>query len=121
MRNMHDPNENRQGYKPSKVGWIPEDWSLAPLQSCANFLDNQRVPIKEQIRKSRQGPYPYYGASGIIDYVDDYIFDDDLILLGEDGANIILRTTPLAFRAHGKMPLQQNLWVDSGSGSPRMV
>jgi type I restriction enzyme, S subunit len=48
------------------------------------------------------GDYPYYGASGIIDYVDEYIFDDDLILLGEDGANIIDRSSPLAFKVSGK-------------------
>jgi type I restriction enzyme S subunit len=46
--------------------------------------------------------YPYYGASGIIDYVEDYIFDEALILIGEDGANLLSRSTPLAFEAQGK-------------------
>jgi len=54
-----------------------------------------------------QGKYPYYGASGIIDYVNDYLFDDDLILLGEDGANILTRSTPLAFLVSGKV------WVNN--------
>ncbi len=54
-----------------------------------------------------QGPYPYYGASGIIDYVNDFLFDDELILLGEDGANIVNRSSPLAFRVSGK------IWVNN--------
>lgn len=58
-----------------------------------------------------QGKYPYYGASGIIDYVNDYIFDDDLILLGEDGANIITRSTPLAFLVSGKVWINNHAHV----------
>ena len=49
-----------------------------------------------------QGYYPYYGASGIIDYINDYLFDDDLILVGEDGENVVSRNLPLAFRVQGK-------------------
>jgi type I restriction enzyme S subunit len=53
-------------------------------------------------REGKQGEYPYYGASGIIDYVQDYIFDEDLILIAEDGANLLSKSTPLAFVATGK-------------------
>lgn len=67
-----------------------------------DFLDGQRKPLESADRAKRQGSYPYYGASGIIDYIDDYIFDEPLILLGEDGANIINRSTPLCFIATGK-------------------
>ena len=49
-----------------------------------------------------KGEYPYYGASGIIDYINDYIFDEELILMGEDGANIVTRSTKLIFLAKGK-------------------
>ena len=48
------------------------------------------------------GPYPYYGASGIVDYVDGYLFDEELILLSEDGANITDRNYPICFLATGK-------------------
>lgn len=51
--------------------------------------------------------FPYYGASGIIDWIDDFIFDDELILIGEDGANIVDRSTPLAFKVSGK------IWVNN--------
>jgi restriction endonuclease S subunit len=50
----------------------------------------------------KNGIYPYYGASGIVDYVDDYIFDEDLLLISEDGANLISRNTPIAFSISGK-------------------
>lgn len=103
---MHK-NINRLGYKTTKVGWIPKDWSVKQLGECADFLDSQRVPLKDEDRQNRQGIYPYYGASGIIDYIDDYLFDDELILLGEDGANILTRTTRLAFRVSGKV------WVNN--------
>ncbi|MBK9193248.1 MAG: restriction endonuclease subunit S [Crocinitomicaceae bacterium] len=72
------------------------------LGSICDFLDGQRRPIKEEDRAKIKGKYPYYGASGIIDYVNDFIFDDDLILLGEDGENILSRALPLAFRVSGK-------------------
>ena len=48
------------------------------------------------------GEYPYYGASGIVDYVDDYIFDGDYLLISEDGANLVARVTPIAFSISGK-------------------
>ena len=88
-------NDNQHipfGYKPSPLGPIPEDWEVKRLGEVCNFLDSQRVPIKDGDRVKMQGKYPYYGASGIIDYVNDYLFDDDLILLGEDGANILTRS-----------------------------
>ncbi|MFK5998299.1 MAG: restriction endonuclease subunit S [Rhodobacterales bacterium] len=58
--------------------------------------------VKESDRASMQGQYPYYGASGIIDSINDFIFDDDLILLGEDGENIVSRNLPLVFKVSGK-------------------
>ena len=70
------------------------------LGECCEILDSMRIPITATDR--REGPYPYYGANGIQDYVDDYIFDEPLLLLGEDGANIINRSTPLCFIATGK-------------------
>lgn len=81
---------------------LPAEWGKKKLSQVVHFWDNKRVPIKEGDRQNRQGPYPYYGASGIIDYIDDYIFDEDLILLAEDGANILARSTPIAFKATGK-------------------
>ena len=78
------------------------EWTSCTLQDTVDFLDGQRKPLESADRARRQGTYPYYGASGIIDYIDDYIFDEPLLLLGEDGANIINRSTPLCFIATGK-------------------
>ena len=98
---------NNTTFKPSPLGPIPSDWEVKELGEIAEFLDGKRKPIKDEDRSKIQGIYPYYGASGIIDYVNDYIFDDELILLGEDGANIINRSSPLAFKVSGK------IWINN--------
>ena len=83
------------------------EWKENKLEECVEFLDGDRKPIKESERISEKRIYPYYGASGIIDYIDDYIFDDSLILLSEDGANILERKYRVAFIATGK------IWVNN--------
>ena len=76
------------------------EWETSRLDSCVYFLDSLRKPIDEGSRI--KGIYPYYGASGIVDYINDYIFDEELILLSEDGANITDRNYPVCFLANGK-------------------
>jgi type I restriction enzyme S subunit len=84
----------------SKVGF---EWkSLAEIGENVN---SKRKPITKGNRK--EGIYPYYGASGIVDYVEGYIFDGDYLLISEDGANLLARTTPIAFSASGKF------WVNN--------
>ena len=70
------------------------------LQDCCEILDSMRVPITASDRK--KGPYPYYGANGIQDYVADYIFDDELVLVAEDGGNFGSKERPIAYRVSGK-------------------
>lgn len=79
-----------------------DDWKDEKLEDVVDFLDDRRKPIKDSDRNNIKGIYPYYGASGIIDYINDYIFDEELLLLGEDGANILSRSTQLVFKATGK-------------------
>lgn len=86
---------------------IPASWDARPLSSVVDNFDGKRVPIKAEDRKKRNGIYPYYGASGVIDCIDDYIFDGAYVLVGEDGANLIARSTPIAFIASGKF------WVNN--------
>ena len=76
------------------------EWKNLSLDDCVNFLDSKRKPIEEGNRT--KGIFPYYGASGIVDYINDYIFDEELILLSEDGANITDRNYPVCFLAKGK-------------------
>ena len=70
------------------------------LEDCCEILDSMRVPITSSDRV--EGPYPYYGANGIQDHVSDYIFDDELVLLAEDGGNFGSKERPIAYRVSGK-------------------
>ena len=90
-------------YKP-KID-IDPDWEMVELGGLAKNLDGKRVPITKAVRD--EGKYPYYGASGIVDYVADFIFDEDLLLISEDGANLLARVTPIAFSVSGKV------WVNN--------
>ena len=70
------------------------------IEECCEILDSMRIPITATERKT--GKYPYYGANGIQDYVEDYIFDDELVLLAEDGGNFGSKDKPIAYRVSGK-------------------
>ena len=70
------------------------------IEDCCEILDSMRVPITASKREI--GEYPYYGANGIQDYVADYIFDDELVLLAEDGGNFGSKERPIAYRVSGK-------------------
>ena len=70
------------------------------VEDCCQILDSMRVPITASDRE--EGEYPYYGANGIQDYVADYIFDDELVLLAEDGGNFGSKERPIAYRVSGK-------------------
>ena len=82
-----------------------KSFPVRTLPEVGENLDSRRIPITGGDRKT--GIYPYYGASGIVDYVDDYIFDEDILLISEDGANLLARVTPIAFPASGKV------WVNN--------
>lgn len=75
-------------------------WPVKKLPELSQNLDNRRIPITKSDRKA--GKYPYYGASGIVDYVAEYIFDGDTLLISEDGANLLARSTPIAFSVSGQ-------------------
>ncbi|MEL0626621.1 restriction endonuclease subunit S [Salinibacterium amurskyense] len=74
--------------------------TLLPLEDLAQNLDNKRKPVTRDARTP--GEIPYYGASGVVDYVSDFIFDGDYLLVSEDGANLLARSTPIAFSISGK-------------------
>lgn len=97
--------------RPSGIEWlgdVPEHWQKKRVKNLFKCLNYKRIPLSSSERglmKSRQ--YDYYGASGIIDKVDNYIFDDDLLLIAEDGANLVMRNLQLAIIARGKF------WVNN--------
>jgi type I restriction enzyme S subunit len=82
-------------------------WPIVEFSEACQNEDGARIPVRASDRADRVGQYPYYGASGIIDYVDDYIFEGERLLIGEDGANLIARSSPVAFIASG------NYWVNN--------
>jgi type I restriction enzyme S subunit len=84
------------------LGMVPQHWTIKKLKYSVRFLNYRRIPLSAEERGGLEKIHPYYGASGIIDHVDRYIFDEPLILIGEDGANLLSRSTPLAFIATGK-------------------
>ena len=86
---------------------MSSEWPLKKISEIADFLNSKRIPLKSLDRQKRQGPYPYYGASGIVDRIDGYIFDGTYLLISEDGENLRTRKTPIAFKAHGKF------WVNN--------
>ncbi|WP_257286520.1 restriction endonuclease subunit S [Endozoicomonas sp. SESOKO1] len=94
-------------FQKTELGRIPVVWEVATIGSISENFDNLRVPIKSEDRQNRQGEYPYYGAQGIIDFVDDYIFEGDYLLVAEDGENVKSRKYDIALYVSGKF------WVNN--------
>lgn len=83
------------------------NWFMSSFVSTVRNFDGDRIALSKNVREFRKGKYPYYGATEIVDYVDDFIFDGKYILIGEDGANLLSKTKKLAFIASGKF------WVNN--------
>ena len=94
-------------YIDEKFGKVPVGWKVKKIGEVTENLDNYRKPIKSGDRNKIKGKYPYYGAAGIVDYINDYLFDGIYILFGEDGENLISRKVPQAFIVKGKF------WVNN--------
>lgn len=91
---------NQYLYYQNKLFSTATDIKLVTIDKISHNCDNQRKPVTSTNREA--GDIPYYGASGIVDYVKDYIFDGDYLLVSEDGANLLARSTPIAFSITGK-------------------
>src|SRR5450759_5005845 len=89
------------------------EWKERTLAELTANFDGQRIPVKETERKL--GPYPYYGASGVVDHVDKYIFDGDYLLIAEDGENLRTQKTPIAFLARGKFWVNNHAHIVTGN------
>lgn len=90
------------------------NWFEKPLGEVTNNHDGKRRPVKESDRK--KGLFPYYGASGVVDYVDGYLFDGSYLLVAEDGENLRSRQTPIAFMAHGRFWVNNHAHIVTGNG-----
>ena len=101
----------REGYKITELGEIPESWDVVNLKSIVINYDSKRIPLKSEDRSDTQGIYPYYGAQGIIDFIDKYIFDGEYLLVAEDGENVKSRKYNIAFIAKGKFWLNNHAHI----------
>lgn len=84
-----------------------KNWDEYTFKDIVNFHNELRVPIKKLDREKIQGEYPYYGATGIVDYINDYKFDGEYLLISEDGKALFHRNKPIAFIAKGQF------WVNN--------
>ena len=92
---------------------MPSPWPTAQLGTVTVNHDSRRSPVREIDRKA--GPYPYYGASGVVDHVDEYIFEGLHLLIAEDGENLRSRQTPVAFLADGKFWVNNHAHIVTGN------
>ena len=93
---------------------LPASWVWTRFGDITISRDGERVPVSKTERQHRAKIYDYYGASGVIDKIDGYLFDKPLLLIGEDGANLINRSTPIAFIARGKYWVNNHAHVIDG-------
>jgi len=91
----------------SKPYVLPGSWALAPLEAVVEVLDHQRVPVNRTDRSQRAGDVPYYGATGQVGWIDDHLFNEELVLLGEDGVQFF---DPLAQKAY---VIRGRAWVNN--------
>ena len=93
-----------------------EEWKEYKLGEVVNILDYKRVPLSSKERSTRKGNYPYYGAQGIIDYIDDYIFDGTYLLIAEDGENLKSQKQNVAQLASGKYWVNNHAHIVESNG-----
>ncbi|MEL4028234.1 restriction endonuclease subunit S [Caldifermentibacillus hisashii] len=115
------PNENGKPYKSSggemvesELGMIPKGWKVSKLSELITLYDSKRIPLSKNERDKREKIYPYYGASSLMDYVDDYIFDGVYVLLGEDGTVIDELGYPILQYVWGKFWVNNHAHVIKG-------
>jgi type I restriction enzyme S subunit len=97
---------------------LPAGWAWASLAEVTLNFDGDRIPLKLEDRGKRAGEFAYYGASGIIDTIDAYLFDGDFLLIAEDGANLLSRSSPIAFAASGRFWVNNHAHVVKPVGAP---
>jgi type I restriction enzyme, S subunit len=92
------------------------EWQTLPLGKAVDILDSQRIPVNSEERAKRAGAVPYYGATAQVGWIDDYIFDEELVLLGEDGAPFLDSAKPKAYMIRGKAWVNNHAHVLRGKG-----
>ncbi|WP_437896419.1 restriction endonuclease subunit S [Sorangium sp. So ce124] len=91
----------------SELPELPEGWVWSIVDEIVTNHDHKRVPLRQEERSLRRGDFPYYGAFGVIDHVNAYLFDGNYLLVAEDGKNLLERKRPIALQASGRF------WVNN--------
>jgi len=99
------------------VGTLPIGWQYQPISESMDFFDSQRVPLSSMQRDEMEKIYPYYGAAKLMDYVDDYLFDGEYLLLGEDGTVITTDGFPVLQLVNDKFWVNNHAHVIRGKGN----
>ena len=89
----------------------PDDWDIIPIKYCTECIDSQRIPLNSEERDDIQGEIPYWGAGGIVDHIDDWIFNEELVLLGEDGAPFDEPYRPVAHYVNEKVWVNNHIHI----------
>jgi type I restriction enzyme S subunit len=104
-------------FEDSELGEIPAGWKMDELGEVVAIHDSKRVPLSGRERSQRNGPYPYYEATSVMDYVDDYLFDGIYVLVGEDGSVVTVDDRPFTQYVWGKLWVNNHAHVLQGKGS----
>ena len=111
---------NRGGEAPAEPerdgSELPEGWATATLRDLIDVLDNRRVPINSDERSKRLGDVPYFGATGQVGWIDDFLFDEEILLIGEDGAPFFDKSKPIAYIVDGKSWVNNHAHVLRANG-----
>lgn len=99
------------------VGALPIGWQYHPISESMDFFDSQRVPLSAMQRDEMEKIYPYYGAAKLMDYVDDYLFDGEYLLLGEDGTVVTTDGFPVLQLVNDKFWVNNHAHVIRGKGN----
>ena len=105
------------------IGEIPRNWQTTTIKHLTKNLDGKRIPLSSEVRADQKKIYPYYGANGVIDYVEDYIFEGEHILIGEDGAPFFDKTRDVSLLTSGKFWVNNHCHIlkNIGTSEPRFI
>lgn len=102
-------------FEEAEIGPIPKGWRLGTMREVCEIFDACRIPLSSKQRAEKKGPYPYYGAAALLDYVDDFLFDGIYLLLGEDGSVTNRDGTPITQYVWGKFWVNNHAHVLQGA------
>ena len=113
---MSKRNENRPGYKKTKLGWLPSNWKVSTVGLSCQIKNELRLPLSSEVRKTIRGPYPYYGPTGILDHIDHYRIKGIYALIAEDGDHFLkFSTKPMTLLVSGSFNVNNHAHVVKGT------